>query len=134
MLKELMVEPGSIDPSERRSIDSEMANVTTLSTRLKILEERYTILRKKIQVTDQNIIELEKNQYAETQLIDEDVLEIKSKLKELVEKLELLNDEMKHFADRREFTVLKKYIEFWQPMDFVTRKEVNDFLRKKLNK
>lgn len=111
-----------------------IVNISTISTRLKILEERYTILRKKSSVTDQNLIHVEKNQYDELRLLNDDILKLKTKLKDAMEKLELLTEEVGNFADRRELQVLKKYVEYWEPMDFVTRKEVNDFLRKKFNK
>ena len=55
-------------------------------------------------------------------------------MKDLADKVNLLTDEIQGFTNKNEFTVLKRYVEFWQPLDFVTRKEVNDFLRKKFHK
>lgn len=121
-----------VKPQEEQEI-LPATTITTISTRLKILEERYTILRKKSSVTDQNLIQVEKNQFNEFRLLNEDIIKLKIKLKDAMEKLELLTDEVKNFADRRDFTILQKYLEYWEPMDFVTRKEINDFLRRKFN-
>ena len=104
------------------------------TTRLKILEERYGTLRKKFEVTEQNIVESDKSHYEEIRLLNENVLEVKRAMKDLADKVNLLTDEIQGFTNKNEFTVLKRYVEFWQPLDFVTRKEVNDFLRKKFHK
>ncbi len=121
-----------VKPQEEQEI-LPATTITTISTRLKILEERYTILRKKSSVTDQNLIQVEKNQFNEFRLLNEDIIKLKIKLKGAMEKLELLTDEVQNFTDRREFTIIQKYLEYWEPMDFVTRKEINDFLRRKFN-
>ncbi len=104
-----------------------------VSTRLKILEERYGTLRKKFEVTEQNIIESDKGHYEEITLLGDGVLDIKRSMKDLVEKVSLLGDEIQGFVSKNEFTVLRRYVDFWQPLDFVTRKEVNNFLREKFH-
>jgi hypothetical protein len=65
------------------------------------------------------------------QILSEDILDIKKSISEVIEKMNLLEGEVDAFASRREFKILDRYVNFWQPVDFVTRKEVNDFLRKK---
>jgi 3-methyladenine DNA glycosylase AlkD len=107
------------------------AKLNDIATRLKILEERQVTLRKKLQLTEHNIIELEKESFQELQLVSKDILELKKILNDLAEKISLLSDEVSNFVDSKEFTILERYLSFWEPMDFVTRKEVNDFLRKK---
>ncbi|MFP4118647.1 MAG: hypothetical protein ACLFTH_01175 [Candidatus Woesearchaeota archaeon] len=105
--------------------------VNDIATRLKILEERYSIIRKKTQLAEHSIINLEKESAEEMRLVNDDILELKKTVKDVREKLSLLSDEVENFVEKPEFTKLKKYVGFWNPMDFVTRKEVNDFLRKK---
>ena len=105
--------------------------LTDIATRLKLLEERYGTLRKKSQLAEQNIIEADKNNFQEIHLLNESLIEVKRGVKELSEKMSLLSNEVEHFADKNDLKVLERYVEFWEPSDFVTRKEVNDFLRKK---
>jgi len=105
----------------------------SLATRLKILEERYSTSRKKFEVTEQNIIESDRSHEEELRLLSDNILDVKRSMKDLVEKVSLLSDEIKGFVDKNEFTVLERYVEFWNPLDFVTRKEINDFLRKKFH-
>lgn len=116
------------DSKEMELAGSQLNNV---ATRLKILEERYSTLRKKSQTTEHSIIEVEKNHYDDLRIINDDITEIKHRMREIVEKVSLLTDEVQNFAPRNELDVMRKYVEYWQPMDFVTRKEVNDFLRRR---
>ncbi|MFW5865556.1 MAG: hypothetical protein ACOCU6_00505 [Nanoarchaeota archaeon] len=108
--------------------------VNDIATRLKILEERYDIIKKKMRLSEQNIIDLEKETSEEIILINDDILELRKTVKVVQDKLSLLSDEVDNFVDKKDFEILKRYVDFWNPMDFVTREEVNEFLRKKFNK
>ncbi len=108
--------------------------VNDIATRLKILEERYMMIRRKSQLGEQNIVEAQKEHFEELQLLNESLLDVKHTIRDVVEKVSLLSDEVNHFATKNDLVVLQRYVEFWEPMDFVTRKEVNDFLRRKLGK
>ena len=106
-------------------------SLNDVGTRLKILEERYTTLRKKSQLTEQNIIEIDKEHYENLRMISDSMLGVKRDVRDLTEKISMLADEVQNFADKTELQTLSRYISFWEPMDFVTRKEVNNFLRRK---
>ncbi len=108
--------------------------VNDIATRLKILEERYMTLKKKSQLGEQNIVEAQKDHFEELQILNENLMETKHAIRDITEKVSLLSQEVSNFATKNDLTVLQRYVEFWEPMDFVTRKEVNAFLRKKLGK
>lgn len=108
--------------------------INELATKLKLLEERYNILRKKSQLNEQNIVEMDKEQFSELKLLQKDLLETKKQVRKLTEELSGLTDEVRNFVRRHEFLVLKRYVDLWQPVDFVTRKEVNSFLRSRFKK
>lgn len=121
--------------SKHDSNESLLASVRTqltdVSSRLKMLEERYNTLRKTVQLTEQNAIETEKNNFKELKLVSENMLEVKKTVQEVRDKIRLLEGEINNFVPRTEFKTVERYLSFWEPMDFVSRKEVNDFLRKK---
>ena len=102
-----------------------------MATKLKLLEERYAILRKKSQLSEQNLVEMDKEQFSELRLIQDRITDVKRDVKTVIEQLSSLREEMSNFVDKQEYKVLKRYVDMWQPMDFVTRKEVNAFLRRK---
>lgn len=123
------------DKTDKNSEEVALAGtkLNNVATRLKILEERYSTLRKKSQTTEHNIIEVEKDHFDDLRIINDDISEIRHRMREIMEKVTLLSDEIQNFASDNDLKVIQKYVEFWQPVDFVTRKEVNDFLRRRFH-
>ena len=102
--------------------------VTALGSRLRVLEERYTNLRHKTQVTDQNMIELEKELRSEVKQMVSALDDMKKELDEVSRRSLQLAEEMRNTVKQSDFKVLEKYLEFWEPLQFVTREEVEGLL------
>jgi len=99
-----------------------------VSSNLKILEDRYSNLRRKTQLTDQVLIETQRAFAKDKRLINDELLIIKSKIQKLTEDVLDMNKELQDVVHTNDFLVLKKYVEFWEPLRFATRKEVEDAL------
>jgi len=102
--------------------------VNNVSRGLKLLEDRYSTLRKKSQVTEQNMITNDRKMIVDIKLINSDLLDLKSDLNDLKEKLTLLVKELKLSATKEEVRLLQKYISYWEPLNFVTREELSKML------
>ncbi|MEK6964232.1 MAG: hypothetical protein AABX70_07440 [Nanoarchaeota archaeon] len=102
--------------------------VTALGSRLRILEERYTNLRHKTQVTDQNMIELEKGLKEDVKRMLAGLDDMKRELDEVSRRSLQLAEEMRNTVKQSDFKVLQKYLEFWEPLQFVTREEAQEWL------
>lgn len=106
----------------------------TLRT-LRMLEERYSGLRKKMQMSDQNMIEDTNKLFTQLKLISTDISDLKMKIEDMRQKLEIFSKEIDEMASKQEVTVLQRYIELWQPMNFMTEKEaialIKDALKQK---
>ena len=118
--------------SQGPKITDVLTQISSVSRRLVTLEERHTNLDRKIQVTDKNMLSENKRTHEEIRLINSDILEIKKGLNELTEKVDLIINEIKTLASKEEFEVLKKYVEYWEPLNFVTRKEVEKLVNEKI--
>jgi len=120
----------------KQSADAELfgrisKKVNNIAASIRILEERYSTLRNKIQVSEQNIIELEKEVRDEIKLLSEDLVEIKHDLNDLKNKVRLISVEIKKLVNKDDFRVMERYLDMWQPMNFVTRDELNRLLEEK---
>lgn len=102
--------------------------VTALGSRLRVLEERYTNLRHKTQVTDQNMIQLEKELKEEVKRMLIGLDDMKKELDEVSRRSLQLAEEMHNTVKQSDFKVLEKYLEFWEPLQFVTREEAQEQL------
>lgn len=105
--------------------------LSDLDRRVKVLEDRYVNLRKKNQLTDQNILEAEKSVTKEIKMLQESTLSLKTTLSDVSEKLSLFNSEFENVAKKTDLSVLQKYMDLWQPMNFVTRDELRQILEEK---
>ncbi len=115
----------AIGASEIADLASDISNA---STRLRILEERYENLRKKMLVVEQNMLQNNKKLMTEIRASDEQIKDFGHVIEQMKEELKLIVRELKLTAKSDEMQQLKKYISVWEPLNFVTRKEVSKII------
>ena len=108
------------------------AEVSSISRRLRILEERYSNLNKKTQVSEQNVLAVNKDLNHSIRAVGDGVVELKRELEDFRDKLKLVVLELKECAKQDEVMVLKKYIDLWELVNFPTRQEVERIMDEKL--
>ena len=101
-----------------------LSEVRTLTTRVRSVEERISNLRRSLQMTEQNVLELNKKVNSEFSVINSDVLDIKRNITQIKNQSELIVKELMLTAKKEDVTVLNKYLDLWKPVDFVTQNEV----------
>lgn len=116
-------------PNLEAALSDMAGEMNNIGRRLRVLEERYTNLRKKTQVTDQNMLAANKRMMTEIHATLSSVDELKKELTEMHEKFSLMVREIKECAKRQDVAVLQKYISFWEPMNFVTRESVSKMVQ-----
>lgn len=103
-----------------------------MSRRLRMLEERNENLRKKISLVESNMLDTNKKVMAEVKTSASDLIEIKSDIKDIEAKMMLLIKEINLLAKKEEVDIIKKYMEFWQPLNFVTPTQVEKIVKEML--
>lgn len=111
--------------------DDISVSLAEIASSVRILEDRYLNLRRKSQLTDQNLIDLQREYYKEKRHLNDELIEIKVKLQDLLIDLGVIEGELKDVVRTKDFNVISSYLDFWEPIEFVTRKEVETFLSKK---
>ena len=99
-----------------------------VSASIRILEDRYLNLRKKSQLSDQNLLETQKIFYKEKKILNEELIKSKLKIQELIEDITNIKKELTDTAKQNELKVLNKYLDMWEPMQFVTKKEAEKII------
>lgn len=119
--------------AEGFSVQDELINI---SRRLRTLEERYTNLDRKVELNEKNMIDWHKSTLTELRTTLSDVTEIKKEINELKEKIREIVNAMRGLAKKEDVNVMKKYLELWEPIHFVTQEQVEriveDMLERKL--
>lgn len=103
-----------------------------MSRRLRMLEERNENLRKKISLVESNMLDTNKKVMAEVKTSASDLIEIKSDIKDIEAKMMLLIKEINLLAKKEEVDIIKKYMEFWRPLNFVTPTQVEKIVKEML--
>jgi hypothetical protein len=120
------------NPNEGQNEYQQIAGmISDLDRRLRILEERYGNLRKKVQLTDQNLIESERAFSKEIRGFGSEILEVKRNIADFDEKIVIFGGEMDGAAEKTDLKVVEKYLSMWDPGMYVTRKELREYLKSK---
>mgnify|MGYP001616678312 CR=1 FL=1 len=115
-------------------ISSLTEEIRNLSRRLRIIEERYTNLRTKQQVIEQNMLSRHKQVTTEIKTTNSDMHELKTEITEIKDRLLLIIKELKECAKKEEVKVLEKYINLWDPVNFITRNEIEGIVKEIVDK
>ena len=102
-----------------------------IANRMRILEEKYNLSRERIFIINQNMIEQYKKLSEEIKAINDDIKEIKSDLFTIKEISKNSVKELEFFARKENLKVLEKYINLWNPLNFVTRDELEELIKKR---
>lgn len=106
--------------------------ITSTLRRLRVIETRFENIHKKLQFVEQNMLEQQKKVHTEIKTTSLDVLEIKRGLLELQNRVRTLAKEVQMRASKEDVEVLKRYLQFWEPIKFVTAEQVEKIVARVL--
>jgi len=109
-------------------------DIANLSRRLRILEESFTNMRRALQVTEQNMLGKNKLFSTDIRTLASDLSDIKKDIADVKEKIIDLVKELQEAAKKEDVKVLEKYINYWNPVKFVTQNEVEDIVKEIIKK
>ncbi|UCD03832.1 MAG: hypothetical protein JSW73_04810 [Candidatus Woesearchaeota archaeon] len=104
--------------------------IASLSRRIKIVEEQIDTLSSKVQLTEKDTIEKHKSSIKRINKTEGDMREIRGKLQEINELTMRIADRLKDLAPKEDIEILERYSKWWQPLSYVTKKEVMDMINK----
>ncbi len=95
-----------------------------INTKIRDLEERYRILRDRLLLIGQNLIEIKEKTSADTFEMKKDLEIIKRNVERLVSFLETASAEFSKFARKEDLEILSKQAKMFQPLEFVRKKDL----------
>lgn len=118
------------EQEQQAANDAVMKGISDLQRRLRVLEDRYTTLRRKGQLIDENFLDTEEDLRTKLKKLDEEHTELRRLLADVDDKLDRFLEQAKQAAAREDVLVLKKYLEMWDPVKYLTRDEARRLLEK----
>jgi len=106
--------------------------ISDVYSKLRILENKNNILGEHLLTINQNTIEEYKKLNRDIKMINEDIKKIKEEVFNLKQTIKGFLNEIDFFAKKTDIKVLEKYINLWDPLNFVTEEEVEKIIEEKL--
>jgi len=102
-----------------------------LTRRVRVLEERFSNIRKNIQVNEQNMLKWNRKIMTEVKTVNMDITDLKKDIRSMKENMMMIIKELRDTVKKQEVKVLEKYIQLWEPLNYVTHNELQRMLRDK---
>jgi hypothetical protein len=112
-----------VSPMSQAILPSMSAQVTNIATRLKLIEDRYSNLAKRNQLTEGSLLAFEKDIKSELRALTRQTVELRKHVSEINSKVDMMVGELGNVVKKHEFAVVERYLDLWQPMNFVTREQ-----------
>jgi len=100
---------------------------------LKVLEERINNLDRKTEVIENNILIINKRQNVEIKTLTAKNLDLEKDISLIKKRVTEIVHDLKNAAKKEDLEVMRKYLDLWQPLNFVTHKEVDELVEEKIN-
>lgn len=93
--------------------------------RLRVLEERFVNLRRKAQLADEKVLNSEKRLNTEIKEVNAELTQLRRQVSDMRDSLDAVQSEMANAASVYDVKALERYLEYWEPMEFVTKIELS---------
>jgi len=100
---------------------------------LRTLEDKIYNLDKKASILEENLLLIKNKLNSETKVLHSNVIDSDKEINLLKKSIMEIVSDMKNFARVEEVSTLRKYLEMWQPLNFITRNELNEILDERQN-
>lgn len=127
----LFAKPAPVPQADTGAFNEQL---NSLSSRVRLSEERYGELRRKLVVIEQNILGHQKKSATEIKTINAEISELKHMISEVEDRILTIIKELKLTAKREDIDVMKKYVELWNPVKFVSVDHVEKIVEEALRR
>ena len=102
--------------------------VNELANRLRILEAKQSIFAEKLLVMNQNMIQEYKRLVKDIKNSRDNIAEVEKSVDKIRNVVKHFSEEAGKFARQDDVRVLQKYVQFWNPIKYVTEAEVEQIV------
>ena len=105
-------------------VQSSTDQINNINARVRLSEERMVDLRKHLQLVETNMLALQKKTASDAKNLNSEVSTLKRQVAQVEDRITTLLKELTLLAQKEDVDILKKYIELWNPVKFVTVEQV----------
>ncbi len=101
--------------------------------RVRVLESRYSLMRDRLFLINQNMVTEYRKLNKEIKFVDDELKDIKKEFSEIKSLLRNILDGMQNFAKKEDVKVVEKYMQWINPLNFMTEEDVKKIIRGEKN-
>lgn len=105
-------------------VDTHSKALLTVTQRQKDIENSLELVSEKIDMIDHNTVKDFKQIHNDQKQLKDEVNDLQADIRKIKEYNEKLAKQLKLFSTKDDVMKLEKYIDLWNPLDFVTREEM----------
>ncbi len=105
-----------------------------INQRIRIIEQRFEEFREHLDLIESNLLEKEKEMNKEINMLTETIRELRAEVKKTTEEYDKVFDKLDSFAPKEKLKVIERYINMLNPIDYVTKEEVEELISEKLER
>ncbi len=99
-----------------------------INSRIKDVEEKQKILKNRLLLIGENLIEIKEKQEQEIIELKKQIETIQKNMERLISFLETASKEFSKFAKKEDLEILKKQAKMFQPLEFVRKSELKNLI------
>ncbi len=99
---------------------------SSINSKTRDLEERQRILKDRLILIGQNLIEMRENTNEKILEIKKDIETLKNNMERMISFLESASAEFSKFARKEDLEILSRQAKMFQPLEFVTKDELKN--------
>ena len=103
--------------------------VSNVSARMKLIENHVDTLRSHVDLLDSSLIEKHKLVIEEVRSVEDSVRGLRADIDMVKDLTERIAKRLEDLASRDQVKILERYVSLWQPMNFVTRSEIETVVK-----
>ncbi len=100
---------------------------------VKGLESKVNNLTREFDLLKNELIKKNSQMLKDLKTTSDDLVEAKHQQEKMQQKMDLIIKELQQTAGKEELAVLKKYMEYWNPLNFVTQSDLNKAVESKIS-
>jgi len=104
--------------------------IQNVNSSLRDLEEKQRILKDRLVLIGQNLIEIKEKTEEDLILLKKSLEEIKQNVNRLKDFIETISGEFSKFAKKEDIEILRKQAKMFQPMEFATKNDLEKLKKK----
>ncbi len=129
----MAVEKPTFEPEKKKPVDNAIQatslKTSDLSRKLRMMEDRYSRIKKKTEFNESSLISSEQEFNKELKILIDDINSLKQDFLDLNENVDILKEELSNSVSRHEFRSLQKYVDYWDNFNFLTEKDLEKYIK-----